>query len=89
MIIFLVWFLLCLLCGSIASGKGRSALGYFLLSFLLSPIVGLIAVLIAKEDKLAIEKKSIKTGNLIKCTDCAELIKSEAKVCKHCGKKLV
>lgn len=25
----------------------------------------------------------------IKCPDCAELIKKEAKVCKHCGCKLV
>ena len=47
----LIWFLLCLLCGSIARYKGRSAFGYFLLSLFLTPIVGLIAVLIPKKEK--------------------------------------
>ncbi len=42
------------LCGLIAMGaknKGRSGVGFFFLSFLLSPIVGGIALLIAKDRK--------------------------------------
>lgn len=35
---------LSLVIGSIAEGKGRSAIGFFFLSFLLSPIVGAIAL---------------------------------------------
>ena len=27
-------------------------------------------------------------GPQVKCPDCAELVKREAKVCKHCGAKL-
>lgn len=29
------------------------------------------------------------TGTHVKCPDCAELIKKEARVCKHCGCKLI
>jgi predicted amidophosphoribosyltransferase len=25
----------------------------------------------------------------VKCPDCAELVRMEAKVCKHCGKRLI
>jgi hypothetical protein len=53
-ILFLIWFLLSLGVAAIADTRGRSAFGYFLLSFFLSPLLGLIVVLISKD--LAMEK---------------------------------
>ena len=82
------WIILSILCGFLASSKGRSGVGYFFLSLLLSPLIGFIAVLIAGEDKEETENAKISSGESKKCPDCAELIKMEAKVCKHCGKRL-
>lgn len=82
------WIILSILCGVLANSNGRSGFGYFLLSLLLSPLIGFIAVLIAGENKEETDNAKIASGESKKCPDCAELIKIEAKVCKHCGKKL-
>jgi hypothetical protein len=85
---FVTWIILSILCGVYASGKGKSGFGYFLLSVLLSPLIGFIAALITKEDTAKIEKKEISKGGKRRCPFCAELIKSEAIVCKHCSKDI-
>ena len=85
---FITWITLSILCAMYASNKGRSAFGYFLLSTILSPLIGFIAVLISKEDLGNIERKELSRGNKKKCTFCAEIVKVEAVVCKHCGKDL-
>jgi len=72
----------------LASGKGKSFFGYFLLSTFLSPLIGFIAVLIAKEDLAKVEKKELDRGGKKRCPFCAELVKSEAIICKHCGKDI-
>jgi hypothetical protein len=41
------WIVLCLLVAWLARSRGRSALGYFILSLFLSPLIGLIVVLVA------------------------------------------
>ena len=46
-----LWLAVSILIGTLASGKGRSAVGWFFLSIFLSPIVGGIALLIAGEKK--------------------------------------
>jgi len=86
--LYVTWFILSILCGVYASGKGKSGFGYFLLSVLLSPLIGFIAALISKEDTAKIEKKEISKGGKRRCPFCAELIKSEAIVCKHCSKEI-
>jgi len=43
----LLYLVFCLVPGIIASDKGRSFWGFFLLSLLLSPIIGIIFALIA------------------------------------------
>lgn len=35
------------------------------------------------------EDTSISANTHVKCPDCAELVKREARVCKHCGCKLI
>jgi len=86
--IFTTWIILSLLCGMFASNKGRSFFGYFLLSIVLSPLIGFIAVLISKEDTEKLEQKELVRGNKRKCPFCAEIVKVDAVVCKHCGKEL-
>lgn len=64
----------------IASNKGRGTGNWFVLGFLFS-IAAIIILLILKP----IEENVAKKEGLMKCTKCAEWIKREATVCKHCG----
>ncbi|CAM4208457.1 zinc ribbon domain-containing protein [Vibrio neonatus] len=82
------WFVLSIFCGVYASSKGRSGFGFFLLAVLLSPIIGFIGALIASPIQSKVEEKAIGSGDLRKCPMCAELVKAEALLCKHCGSKL-
>jgi len=84
--IFIGWIALSVFVGYLAAEKKRSGLGFFLLAFFLSPLIGGIALLIMGENKEAVEKARVDSGAEVKCYFCAELIKREAKICKHCGK---
>lgn len=88
MSIVFAWFIFAILVGAWASSKGRSGFGYFLVSVLLSPLIGAIMVAIAGENKPKIEAEAVKSGDMRKCPACAELIRKEAKKCKHCGTDL-
>lgn len=45
---FFIWTLLAAGVSGLASSRGRSGVGFFLLSFLLSPVLGLIVVLVTR-----------------------------------------
>lgn len=86
--IFLLWLAFSIIAGIIASNKGRSGFGFFLLSVALSPLIGVIGALIAKPNKANIERTELSAGSMKRCPFCAELVKKKAIVCKHCGKDL-
>lgn len=79
------WFILSILAGAIAESKGRSGIGYFFLSILLSPLIGILAAAFMSSLKVP---AGVDARERVPCFKCAELVLPQASVCKHCGADL-
>jgi hypothetical protein len=67
-----------IICSIIAVSKGRNALGWFFAGLLVGPFGLIVAVL-----------KDVERENYTKkCSKCAEVVKHDAVVCRHCGAQL-
>lgn len=51
-----LWIVFSIIVGAIASGKNRSGIGYFFISLLLSPLIGLVIVAVQGDNKEDVEK---------------------------------
>jgi hypothetical protein len=88
------WVIFSIVAGVIASGRGRSGFGYFLLSLLLSPLIGiLLAVALPSKREVAPVRDAagevVTPQTHVRCPDCRELVRADALKCKHCGTRLV
>lgn len=83
-----IWLILSILVAAYANSKGRSGIGYFLLSMILTPVLGLIITIAVEPNIDKLEERAILAGKRRKCPYCAELVKNEARICKHCGKEI-
>lgn len=80
-----IWILFGCVAAVIANGKGRSGCGWFILGCLLGPISLIVAALPSTVTGIAPPTPETH----VKCPDCREFVLRDAKVCKHCGCKLV
>jgi RNA polymerase subunit RPABC4/transcription elongation factor Spt4 len=93
-----VWILLCILVGRCADRWNRSFGKYIVLSFLLSPLImGIILLIMGKDDKVKsgnkdeypimnrTEKKSPNSGKWKECPMCKRSIDATLTGCPHCG----
>jgi hypothetical protein len=81
------WFVFAIVVGIAASARGRNGFGWFLLSLIISPLFGLILVLVLPNPQDERERYQ-RLYNSRKCPFCAEMVLREAIVCKHCGSAL-
>ncbi|NPV67104.1 MAG: zinc ribbon domain-containing protein [Anaerolineae bacterium] len=82
-----VWLLFGLIAGYINQSKGNPFATGCLLGVLLGPI-GLLIALISGRNEEELERRGVVVGQTRHCPYCAELVKAEAKVCKHCGRDI-
>ncbi|MBL4815823.1 MAG: hypothetical protein JKY74_10100 [Shewanella sp.] len=90
------WIVLSIAVAVIATSKNRSGFGWFLISFLITPLIAIICVAcmpaIAKDDptkKLNSSSAQVSKSLYRDCPECAEEIKCAARKCKHCGSEIV
>ncbi len=79
--VFIFWPVASAVVGAIASSRGRSGAGWFMLSMLLTPL--LMGILV-----LALGRPEADQRQRLACPTCAELVLAEANRCKHCGADL-
>ena len=84
---FIGWLIFSLVVGVAASSRGRSLLRWTFLSMALSPLVGLILVLVFPSRRQDFNVPTPETH--VRCLECKELVLREARKCKHCACSLV
>ncbi len=88
MSLLLFWVLLSIAIAVWASKKGRSAGGWLVLSLLVSPLLAGTFLAIADDKTAEAEEKRYRHLTHVRCPDCRELIRKDARKCKHCGTAL-
>ena len=83
----IAYFFLALICAFVTAyinrRKGRSAVAGVIVGLFFGPI-GVILALLTSTNHDALETRSIDSGAGKKCPDCGELVRAEARICRHC-----
>lgn len=87
------WVMFAVVVGVFAANKGRSGVGWFLLSLVISPLLGFLFVAVlsnlkAEADRAAVATAQPGPSTHVRCPACAEWVLPQATVCKHCGAAL-
>ncbi len=82
----MLWFVFAILAAAVASSKGRSGFGWFILGLPL----GLFALLaVGFMPSLKKDPFAPTPDTHVRCPDCREFVFRDAVKCKHCGVALV
>lgn len=84
--LLILWLVCAFICAAIASSKGRSTGGWFVLGL----IFGIFAVIVVavlsnlKRPVIVAGLEAATPETHVRCPECRELVRKDAKRCKHC-----
>ena len=101
----LIWFFAWgVVCGAVASNRGRNPILWFIIGAVISPLALIVLLTMPnleierkKEEEAAAsraeqsareQRERLAARELRDCPYCAEPIKRQAKLCRHCGKEI-
>lgn len=83
------WFACAVVCAIVASSKGRSGFGWFVLGALFSIFALLLVIVLPSQKDTGRDPNAPSPYTHVKCPDCREFVFKDARKCKHCGIPLV
>lgn len=83
----ILWFALAFLVGIAAGRVNRSSGGWALLALIISPLLAGLALALVGPRAPPIAEPTPQTH--VRCPDCRELVRKDARKCKHCGCGLI
>jgi len=83
----ITWVLCGLIAGAIGASRNVGFMLHAMIGFLFGPIGIITAVLFKPSEEEVFKSKGVRSG-LVRCPFCAELVKAEATICKHCRSDL-
>ena len=89
LIVFIpIWIGCCVGTGALAKSRGHEPVSFALLALVISPLLACIVLLVMPSNVGELERMSVVAGSSRKCPFCAETVKSEAIVCRFCGRDI-
>lgn len=91
-LVIVFWIVLAVVIGFAANSRGRSGIGGFLLAFFFSPVIAGLLLLLFGTPASAMAQAGTEGATPethVRCPDCRELVRKDARKCKHCGTALV
>lgn len=88
----IAWAFLAGLVAVVAGTRGRSALGWFVLALVISPLLAIIAIVVLPNRMAQLRNADglpIDPTTHVRCPDCREFVLRDARRCKHCGTALL
>lgn len=85
------WCIFAVVVAIASNGRGRNPLGWFVLACVISPLLAfilLVALPLPFQETERLSWVERREGRARQCPYCAESIRREAVVCKHCGRDL-
>ncbi|MCD4819688.1 MAG: hypothetical protein K8S23_13455 [Candidatus Cloacimonetes bacterium] len=79
-----IYLVLALIVGMISRNRGKTFLFGFFYSLILSPIIGLVIVLVSKKNKYKMINRKIKKGKVTRCPVCGTVRSSRTNICQNC-----
>lgn len=94
---FIFWLVFAIIVGVMASKRQRSGFLYFLLSMLLSPLlIGILVLVLGNAKPVPLPVTVVPPAHgpdeddeQKRCPECRELVRVDARKCKHCGTSLI
>ena len=80
-----LWILLSFLLGTFARTWGRSFFWFTFFSLVLSPLLGLVALLFHGKDGAVLTERLVKSGKCKQCPQCLKAVPTAAQKCSYCG----